>query len=93
MIIFHKHCLVFVYSVCLNSYFLYFLNLTYKVLIFLIHSKVLMGKNDYKKSVEELLKEEQDNLLAEINEKAKRRKKLMNPDTNYGNVHEFENKS
>ena len=52
-----------------------------------------MGKNDYKKSVEELLKEEQDNLLAEINEKAKRRKKLMNPDTTYDKLHEFENKS
>jgi len=52
-----------------------------------------MGENDSKKSVEELLKEEQDKLLDEINEKAKRRKKLMNPDTNYGNVHEFENKS
>ncbi len=52
-----------------------------------------MGKNDYKKSVEELLKEEQDNLLAEINEKAKKRKKLMNPDTNYDLKHEFEKKS
>jgi len=45
-----------------------------------------------KKSIQEQLKEEQDNLLAEINEKAKRRKKLMNPDYN-DKVHEFENKS
>ena len=45
-----------------------------------------------KKSIQEQLKEEQDNLLAEINEKVKRRKKLMNPDSE-DNVHEFENKS
>ena len=51
-----------------------------------------MEKNDSKKSIQEQLKEEQDNLLAEINEKAKRRKKLMNPDT-FDKVHEFENKS
>jgi len=52
-----------------------------------------MEKNDSKKSIEEQLKEEQDNLLAEINEKAKRRKKLMNPDSTYDKLHEFENKS
>ncbi len=52
-----------------------------------------MEKNDSKKSIQELLKEEQDNLLAEINEKAKRRKKLMDPDTTYDKLHEFENKS
>jgi len=51
-----------------------------------------MEKNDSKKSIQEQLKEEQDNLLAEINEKVKRRKKLMNPDT-FDKVHEFENKS
>ncbi len=51
-----------------------------------------MEKNDSKKSVKELLKEEQDKLLAEINEKAKRRKKLMNPDENYDLEHEFKNK-
>jgi len=45
-----------------------------------------------KKNIQEQLKEEQDNLLAEINEKVKRRKKLMNPDSN-DQVHEFENKS
>jgi len=52
-----------------------------------------MEKNDSKKSVKELLKEEQDKLLAEINEKAKRRKKLMTPDSTYDKLHEFENKS
>ncbi len=52
-----------------------------------------MEKNDSKKSIQEQLKEEQDNLLAEINEKAKKRKALMNPDTNYGLKHEFKNKS
>jgi len=45
-----------------------------------------------KKNIQEQLKEEQDNLLAEINEKVKRRKKLMNPDSD-DVVHEFENKS
>ena len=42
-----------------------------------------MGKRILEKSFEELLKEEQDNLLAEINEKAKRRNLLINPDANY----------
>ena len=46
-----------------------------------------------KKSIQEQLKEEQDNLLAEINEKAKRRKSLMNPDENHDLEHEFKNKS
>jgi len=36
------------------------------------------------KSFKELLKEEQDNLLAEISEKAKRRNSIITPDTNYG---------
>ncbi len=40
-----------------------------------------MGKMILEKSFKELLKEEQDNLLAEINEKAKRRISLANPDT------------
>jgi len=52
-----------------------------------------MEKNDSKKSIQELLQEEQDNLLAEINEKVKRRKLLMDPDTTYDKLHEFENKS
>ncbi len=52
-----------------------------------------MGINNSKKSFQVLLQVEQDNLLAEINEKAKRRKKLMNPDTTYDKLHEFENKS
>ncbi len=46
-----------------------------------------------KKSIQEQLKEEQDNLLAEINEKAKRRKSLMNPDNNYDLELQFKNKS
>ncbi len=50
-------------------------------------------KKDSKKSIEELLKEEQNNLLAEINEKAKRRKLQMNPDCNYDIDHGFDNKS
>ena len=41
-----------------------------------------MEKMILEKSFEELLKEEQDNLLAEINEKAKRRNLLINPDAN-----------
>ena len=52
-----------------------------------------MEKNDSKKSIQEQLKEEQDNLLAEINKKAKRRKSIMNPDSNYDVDHGFENKS
>ncbi len=52
-----------------------------------------MEKNDSKKSVKELLKEEQEKLLAEINEKVKRRKSLMNPDANYDIEHGFDNKS
>ncbi len=52
-----------------------------------------MEKNDSKKSIQEQLKEEQYNLLAEINEKAKRRKSLINPDENYDLEHEFKNKS
>jgi len=39
-----------------------------------------IGKRILEKSFKELLKEEQDNLLAEINEKAKRRKLLINSD-------------
>jgi len=53
----------------------------------------LSEKKDSKKRVEELLKEEQENLLAEINEKAKRRKLLMNPDSKYDIDHGFDNKS
>jgi hypothetical protein len=53
----------------------------------------LSEKKDSKKSIEELLKEEQNNLLAEINEKAKRRKLKMNPDTKYDIDHGFDNKS
>ena len=47
-----------------------------------------MGENN-SKSAEELLKEEQDKLLAEINEKAKRRKALMNPETHHNIDHDF----
>jgi len=43
-----------------------------------------MGKLILEKSFKELLREEQDNLLAEINEKAKRKNSLISPDTNYG---------
>ena len=43
-----------------------------------------MGKLILEKSFKELLREEQDNLLAEINEKAKRRNSIIIPDTNYG---------
>ena len=35
------------------------------------------------KSIEKLLKDEQDKLLAEIKEKAERKKKLMNPHDKY----------
>ena len=42
-----------------------------------------MEKMILEKSFDELLKEEQSNLLAEINEKAKRRNSQMNPDTDY----------
>jgi len=42
-----------------------------------------MEKMILEKSFDELLKEEQDNLLAEINEKAKRRNSQMNPHANY----------
>jgi hypothetical protein len=52
-----------------------------------------MGINNSKKSFQVLLQVEQYNLLAEINEKAKKRKALMNPDTNYSFKHEFGNKS
>ena len=52
-----------------------------------------MKINYSKKSFQELLQEEQYNLLAEINEKVKTRKLLMNPDSNYGFKHEFENNS
>ena len=36
--------------------------------------------DESKKTIEEQLKEEQDKLLEEINEKAKKRKMKMNPD-------------
>jgi len=52
-----------------------------------------MGKNDNTVSVQELLQVEKDNLIAEINEKVKRRKLLMNPDCNYDVDHGFDNKS
>ncbi|MFQ5475508.1 MAG: hypothetical protein ACE5DT_00570 [Nitrosopumilus sp.] len=39
-----------------------------------------MEKNESQKSMEELFKEEKIKLLDEIDEKAKRKKKLMNPD-------------
>jgi len=52
-----------------------------------------MGINNSKKSFQVLLQEEQYNLLAEINEKAKERKALMNPDENYDFKYEFKNKS
>ena len=47
-----------------------------------------MEETDSKKTVAELLKEEQEKLLAEINEKAKKKKKLMNPDSD--NDHNIE---
>ncbi len=52
-----------------------------------------MKINYSKKSFQEVLQEEQYNLLAEINEKVKTRKLLMNPDSTYDKLHEFENKS
>ncbi len=52
-----------------------------------------MGINNSKQSFQVLLQEEQYNLLAEINEKAKKRKALMNPYENYDFRHEFENNS
>ena len=48
-----------------------------------------MEKNDSKKSIQEQLKEEQDNLLTEINEKAKKRKALMNPNDKYDTDNEL----
>jgi hypothetical protein len=42
-----------------------------------------MGEKDSNKSFEEILKEEQDKLLAEINEKVERRKSGNNSEVNY----------
>jgi len=41
------------------------------------------------KSAEDLLKEEQDKLLDEINEKTKQRKRRMNPDAKYDTDNEL----
>ena len=41
------------------------------------------------KSIEELLKDEQDKLLAEIKEKVERKKRLMNPDDKYDTDNEL----
>ena len=49
-----------------------------------------MEKMILEKSFEELLKEEQDNLLAEISEKAKRKNSIWNPNTNR-KEHRFKN--
>ncbi|MFQ5475801.1 MAG: hypothetical protein ACE5DT_02075 [Nitrosopumilus sp.] len=48
-----------------------------------------MEKSDSKKSIEELFKEEQEKVLAEINKKAEQRKRRMNPDENYEVDHDF----
>ena len=41
------------------------------------------------KSIKELLKDEQDKLLAEIKEKVERKKRLMNPDDKYDTDNEL----
>ena len=49
-----------------------------------------MEEKDPKKTVAELLKEEQDKLLSEINEKSKKRKQLMNPNDDKHDIdHDF----
>jgi len=46
-----------------------------------------------KKTMTQILEEEKEKLLSEVNQKVKKRKALMNPDTNYDLKHEFKNKS
>ena len=41
------------------------------------------------KSIKELLKDEQDKLLAEIKEKVERKKRLVNPDDKYDTDNEL----
>ncbi len=43
------------------------------------------------KSFEQQLKEEQEKLIAEIKEKIRKKKAMMNPDPNYSFEHRFKN--
>ncbi len=48
-----------------------------------------MEKNYSKTSFHELLQVEKDNLIAEINERVKRKKELMNPNDKYDTDNEL----